>query len=183
VFQVTGYAPALPLVLREKGMAWRFGDVETGYLSAARRAPRTPFVRRVGGAILEQVGATLEAADRALAQLWTSRGEAIVKRSDEAAYADAMMNAIDAARRAARGVVVVLSPSETVQQKVNRRALDARLAVHGGAPWLRVVDLDHDPQLASDRTLRIDDWNYASTGIALIANRIAPALLNLIPQS
>jgi hypothetical protein len=68
-------------------------------------------------------------------------------------------------------------------QSANRRSLDARLASFGGAPWLRVVDLGSNSRLAADRTLRIDDWNYSSSGIALIANEIASALLSLIENS
>ena len=81
-------------------------------------------------------------------------------------------------------MVVVVSPSETAGQAANRRAFEARLAAPpGDAPWLRVVDLRDDSRLAADLTLRIDDWNYASAGVALVASRIAPALLSLMPIS
>jgi hypothetical protein len=134
--------------------------------------------------LLEGVGATLDAADRRIARLLGRGGDSSVRGSDAAEYADAMMKAIDAGHRLARGVVVVLSPSETARQAANHRALDTRLAAPAGVPpWLRVVDLGGDSRLAADPTLRIDGWDYASAGIALVASRIAPALLSLIPPS
>ncbi len=184
VFQLTGYAPALPLVMREKGMVWRFGDVQSGYVpDAQRREPHTPIVRRAAGAALEAIGGTLEAADRRIARMIERRRDSATAPSESTDYADTMMTAIDAAHRAALGVVVVTSPTETAPQAANRRALDTRLASLGGAPWLRVVDLGSDPRLAADRALRIDDWNYSSSGITVIASEIASALLSLIAKS
>ena len=46
VFELTGYAPALPLVLREKGMVWRYGDVKRDKVADAARGRIDP---RVGG--------------------------------------------------------------------------------------------------------------------------------------
>jgi hypothetical protein len=185
VFQLTGYAPALPLAFREKGMVWRFGDVQSGYVPPElRRDGGTSFVRGTAGSLLESIGGTLGAADRGIAQLLARRGDWTVRNPNATEYVDAMMKAIDTAHRLARGVVVVLSPSETAEQAANARALNARLAAPAGAtPWLRVVDLGGDSRLAADPTLRIDGWNYASAGVALVANTIAPALLSLIPPS
>jgi hypothetical protein len=184
VFLLTGYAPALPMVAREKGMLWQFGDVRSGYVSAAeRRGPPVPFVRRTAGALLESIGHLLDAADRGLARLIGSAPGAEARPRDAIGYADNMMSAIDAAHRSARGVVVVLSPAETAPQQANRAALDARLASFSGATWLRIVDLGAEPGLASEPALRIDGWNYSSDGIARAANAIAPALLSLITAS
>lgn len=182
VFQLTGYAPALPLVLREKGMAWRFGDVKYGYGSrASDSAPPTSLLHRAAGRMLEWVGRRVEAADRALAGLLPAKGRDATSGGDQTAdYAAAMMTALAAAHQRARGVVLALSPAETVEQTRNRRALTARLQVEAGsAPWLRVVDLGTEPALR-DAALRVDGWNYGSDGLSLVANRIAPALLNLI---
>ncbi len=166
VYELTGYAPALPLVESEKGAILR----------------RRSGVTRAGGAMLEAAGDTLQALDR--------KAAAIVSLSpapaplDPSRYADAMMASIDAAHRRARGVVVVLSPAETAMQRANRAALGVRLgdaaAVNGS--WLRVVDLSGDPALSGDPDIRLDGWNYASAGVARVANVIAPALLELIPS-
>jgi hypothetical protein len=192
VFEMTGYAPALPLVLREKGLVWRYGDVERGYSrlegserehqpSAISRDIAVPLWRRAAGSTLASVAGTMGAADHAIArvQRFVNRDASARERS-AAPYDQAMMTAVEAAHRHARGVVVVVSPSETAEQVANLRALETRM--HTGlepAPWFRFVDLGSEAEL-SDPALRIDGWNYASAGIALVAGRIAPALLSLI---
>lgn len=184
VFLLTGYAPALPLVAREKGMLWQFGDVRSGYVSAAeRRGPTGPFVRRTAGTLLTSIGDVLDAADRGLARLVRNAGDPAAPMRDVSGYAAEMMNAIDAAHRSAQGVVVVLSPAETARQQANRAGLDTRLAALAGAPWLRIVDLGAERALVSDPSMRLDSWNYSSSGIARVANLIAPALLSLISHA
>jgi len=182
IFQLTGYAPALPLVAREKGMLWQFGDVRNGYLTASERTgPPMPFLRKTAGAILESVGNALDAADAGLARALGNSAESAAVPHDPDSYADGMMNAIEFARRSARGVVVVLSPAETADQHANRAALAVRMAALGAPPWLRLVDLGGRPELVSDPMMRIDGWNYSSSGIALVANTVAPAILSLLP--
>ncbi len=205
VFALTGYAPALPLVLREKGMVWRLGDVQRGYASAESQRKAGTFVLwRAAGSTLEAVADTLSAADRAVLAMLPPRGvrlqpdrsvrsvrlqadrpeRSVRLQADPVGYADLMMAAIDMAHRHARGVVVVVSPAETGEQAGNLRALKARLdGTLGSAPWLRFVDLGGEAALSVDGELRLDGWNYASAGIALVANRIAPALLSLIAKS
>src|SRR5262245_5150326 len=151
IFELTGYAPALPLVSREKGMAWRFGNVQSGYARAAYPRDASPSLpRRTAGALLEHVGETLDRADRGLADTVGRASAAASLARDADGYADDVMRAIDAARRAARGVVVVLSPAETPQQTATRRALDMGLASVVRADWLRLVDLGAEPRLVTD---------------------------------
>jgi hypothetical protein len=185
VFELTGYAPALPLVFREKGMIWRFGDIQSGYSRPEHQGNgAVSFARREAGLMLEGAGATLDAVDRSMARL-LRRGSADGGGSDALGYADEMMAAIAAAHNRARGVVLVLSPAERPTQLANRRALDGRMQLRTDAAtaWLRVVDLGQDEGLATERALRLDGWNYATAGIALAASRIAPALLSLIAST
>jgi hypothetical protein len=183
VFALTGYAPALPLVLREKGMVWRYDDVKAGYL----RDPSSRTgddgagspVRRAAGSTLEWAGARLGAADRFIAR---TMGRHDVEPGDAASltHGEAMSAAIAAAHRHARGVVVAVSPAETAEQQRNLTALTRQIDNEpGAAAWFRFVDLGAEPALY-DEALRVDGWNYASAGIALVANRIAPALLSLM---
>jgi hypothetical protein len=118
VFALTGYAPALPLVLREKGLVWRLGDVKRGYagVDSPPDSARSPL-RRAAGSTLEAVAGGLGAADRIAAR-------AVVTRARRSApYADAMAAAIDAAHRHAKGVVVAVSPSDRGEQAENLRVL------------------------------------------------------------
>jgi hypothetical protein len=182
VFDLTGYAPALPLVLREKGMLWRFGDVTRGYVSASSQPGQsTSLLRRAAGWALQTVAGGAGAADRLAARLVRSGDRDAGSRDlDPIAYAGAMMTAVNVAHRHARGVVVVASPSETDEQSRNVRALGLRLDREiGSAPWLRFVDLDAEADLHGD-SLRLDGWNYGGAGISLVAKDIAVAVLGLI---
>jgi hypothetical protein len=179
IYQLTGYAPALPLVLREKGMAWRVGDVERGYGAAGPNRDSTPSVfRRAAGTALQSVGRTLAAADQAIAsQVSRSR----TSSHHQVGYADAMIAAIESAHRHAHGVVVVLSPPETAKQAANLLAVQTALEARtGSTPWLRRVNLGDDAGLSGDRGLRLDGWNYSSAGVAEVAKAIVPALVSLI---
>jgi hypothetical protein len=178
IYQLTGYAPALPLVFREKGMAWRFGNVRRGYASAMSDPDsNAPLAQRIAGSALQATGQTLGRADQALSSL-VSRSQPSERRT---AYVDAMMEAIESAHRQARGVVVVTSTLETVEQGVNWPALQARLdRLSGSESWLRRVNLAEDAGLSSDAGWRLDGWNYSSAGVASVAARIVPALLSLM---
>jgi len=173
VFELTGYAPTLPLMFHEKGMAWRFGTVSRGY-EAAPLANGSGW-RQAGGTALQAGGAFLLGLDRAA-------GHAIggaTKPVDETppAYTTQIVAAIAAAHARARGVVLVLSPAESGVQAARRGALLARL--DSTASWLRVVDLEPHRELR-DPEMRIDGWNYGSAGITRTAQLIAPAFLDLI---
>jgi hypothetical protein len=184
VFALTGYTPVLPLVLREKGMVWRFSDVKRGYASAeSQRAARASAVRRAAGRTLEAVADGLGGADRVMARMLRSRNrDASPRDASAVTYADAMMTAIEAAHRRARGVVVAVSPSETPEQVANARALEIQLQkALASAAWLRFVDLSTETALYDD-ALRVDGWNYGGTATALVAERIAPAVLSLMAK-
>ena len=178
VFALTGYAPALPLVLREKGAVWRHGDLRRAY--GESKKGYAPFFRRAAGTTLEWSGAALEAVDRALADALPSSRYGDATAGPAQGYADAMVTAIDAAHRYARGVVVAVGPADTDEQARNLRDLRLRLdRDEVRRAWLRFVDLDRVPDL-HDSSLRLDGWNLGSAGTALVANTIAPALLGFI---
>ncbi|MGH9142554.1 MAG: hypothetical protein ACRD2I_15595 [Vicinamibacterales bacterium] len=181
IYQLTGYAPALPLVLREKGMILRRGDVRLGYMPAmSGHTADRPLVDRAAGATLEAVGQTLAAADLELSSLVSRHLEA-PSSTGPGTYVDAMMAAIDSGHRHARGVVVVTSPPEAAEQAANQSALQNRLIrFTNSASWLRRVNLADDAGLSSDPGLRLDGWNYSSAGVVAVAHRIAPALVSLI---
>jgi hypothetical protein len=174
VFALTGYSPALPLVLREKGMRWRFGTVGRGY-EATPAEPRSVGVRQAGGVAVQAVGALLFGLDRAAGRAIDGRTPA----GNEApqAYVAQMTAALAAAHAQARGVVMVLSPADSEAQAARRRALLASLG--NGAPWLRVVDLERRPELR-EPAMRLDGWNYSSAAVELTAELIAPALLDVM---
>ena len=156
IFMATGYRPILPLVLHEKGAI---------------------VGSRMIGVPLECVGSALATLDR-----WLARGAgtaAAASATSPDAYADAMIAAIDAAHRHARGVVVALAPIDTEPQRRNFDVLSARLAARGKAPWLRIVDLSEHADLY-DPQLRLDGFSFGASASSLAAQAIAPAFLDLL---
>jgi hypothetical protein len=170
IFDATGYAPALPLVLREKGLRWEFGDVARGYGDRSRTNGEPRVSTRMAGRLLSGVGAAMQRADdRRLDRPALSAAE----------YSTTLMRALDAAHAQARGVVLALSPAETPVQREARAALLAALGARAGSiGWLRVVDFDGDTRLV-DPASRVDGWNYGGAAITIVAERLAAALLSL----
>lgn len=180
VFARIGYWPALPLVLREKGMAWRFGSVRLGYRPGERTvsAAQRPWTSRAAGALLERAGEGLSALDGAMTHARPRRSGT----GDPDVYANQMLQAVDAALQHARGVVVVVSPAESAAQSANLAALLPRMKRRLAATrQLRFVDLAGVPAL-TDTSQRLDDWNYGGDGIMAEAVAITPAVLELIGQ-
>lgn len=159
VFALTGYQPMLPLVMYEKG---------------------TVMTARPVGVALEGLGGALAAADRSLARVVGVRSEIPASASSPDAYAAAMMGAIDAAHRQAKGVVVALAPIDTAAQRRNWDALNQRLKDKHDAPWLRVVNLSDEADLY-DPSLRLDGFSFGANATSVASKAIAPAFLDLIP--
>jgi hypothetical protein len=175
LFARTGYWPALPVALQEKGMLWRFGSVRAGYDQQAASASSPGAVRRAAGAGLQFAGDLLSSADRLMART------PVPHRADNPErYATQLMQAVDQALTQARGVVVAVSPVESALQATNASAvlpqLESRAAT---ARQLRIVNLAQEPLLL-DTSQRFDDWNYGGDAIAAAAKRIAPAVIDLI---
>ena len=175
LFARTGYWPALPIVLQEKGMLWRFGSVRAGYERRDSPAPTPGWASRAAGAVLEQAGEALSAIDRVAAR------PALPHRAgDPDQYATDMMRVVDVALATSRGVVVAVSPAEVPFQVSNAAALLPRLKARSATTTrLRLVDLTDEPILL-DASQRLDGWNVSGDAIGAVAKRIAPALIDLI---
>jgi hypothetical protein len=147
--------------------------VRAGYAAGASSA--SGILRRAAGNGVQLAGRVLSRVDRATAR------SPVPHRADNAErYATELMQAVDAALARARGVVVALSPAESPLQSGNAAAVMSRLNARAAtAKTLRVVDLSDVPLLL-DASQRLDDWNYGGDAIAAVANRIAPAVIDLI---
>jgi len=174
LFARTGYWPALPVALKEKGMLWRFGSVRAGYERPAG-ASTTGVFRRTAGASLQLAGDALSNVDGLIAATPQPH------RADNAdRYATQLLDAVDLATTSARGVVVAVSPPESPLQSANAAAVLPRLKARAAStPTLRLVNLAGEPLLL-DPSQRLDGWNYGGDAIAAAAKRIAPAVIDLI---
>jgi hypothetical protein len=168
VFALSGYAPALPLALEEKGMALRYGSVRAGYGDAVVREPgRT---RRTVGRVLIATGRTIRRVDESLPP---------VPPGD---YVDGMVSAVNAARRIARGVIVAVGPAETERERQHLTALHSRLAaVLDRDRAIRLIDLTSAQALHAPG-LFLDGYNYSAEGRARVAAAITPSVLELIDR-
>jgi hypothetical protein len=161
IFSATGYAPALPLVLIEKGMSLSYGSVEAGYDPRLRR--ETSWLSHAVGRFLQAVGSSLVAVDR------------VPATRPEGQYADMILNAVITARGLGARVAVAVGPALTEAQRLNRDAVSARLAAAADESVV-LVDLTAVAGLAgADKTL--DGYNYSGEGRVLVAEAITPALL------
>ncbi len=173
IFARTGYWPALPVVLQEKGMRLRYGNVGAGYEGG--RASNSGTLARAAGVALQFAGQTLSTADRLIAA-----PPARHRIDSPALYATEFMHAVDVALSKARGVVVAISPVESPLQASNGAALFPLLTARAAeTKRLRVVNLAEERMLF-DRSQRLDDWNYGGNAIAAVAKRIAPPIIELI---
>jgi hypothetical protein len=174
-FALTGYWPALPVALQEKGMLWRFGSVRAGYVTQLRPAPPSGLLYRAAGAGLQLAGRALSGVDGLFAHA------AVAHRADDSErYAMQLMAVVDAALARSRGVVVAVSPAELPLQASTARSVLPRLEARvSTAKRLRLVNLAEEPMLL-DASQRFDDWNYGGDAIAAAAKRIAPAVIDLI---
>jgi hypothetical protein len=162
----TRYRPALPLVLEEKGMVWRYGSVMRGYDDSAHGAqPALPLA--LPGALLQAIGRGLRSIDEQ-----TSPG-----RDD---YVSAMSETLRIARAQAHAVVVAVGPATTAAQRERVAALQSHLA-HLSDDAVTLVDLTSIAALHTSR-VTLDGYNYNGDGRVLVADAITPPVLAWIQR-
>jgi hypothetical protein len=150
VFALFGYAPILPLVLEEKGA-----------LAHSR--------------VLSAIGRALAAADHGLSSLVGRTSPGV-----SASYADALEADVRAGLRAGAAVVLVLPPYRRADARAHHEGVAARVAtVFGWDRHVRYLDLGDHSDLY-DATLRLNDFDFASAGIARMAQAIAPPVTQLV---
>lgn len=154
-----GYTPILPLVLEEKGMAWRFGSVAAGYAGG----PSTPgWPRRIAGGLLQGIGSSLRSL------------ESPAVPAEPQSYAASMLAAVDLALTAARVLVVVDPPADARTQK-NLAELTEAITRRSDS---RVSLLTLAGVGAPDTLL--DGYSYNALGRSRIATAIRVELLELL---
>jgi hypothetical protein len=169
VFALSGYSPALPLVLEEKGMALRYGSVRAGYGDGVVQSQGP--VRRAAGRVLMGIGYAARRVDESLPPVPAGN------------YVDGMIAAVETARRLARGVIVAVGPAETEQDREHLRTLQSRLAASLASDRaIRLIDLTSAPDV-HDPELLLDGYDYGAEGRTRVAAAISPTLLELIDMN
>jgi lysophospholipase L1-like esterase len=183
VFRLTGYLPALPLVLKEKAMALRFGNVEAAY-KTKDGAPvfRPGLARQTSAAALEAAAAVSSAMGRQLARLSTQEGPSREQGIAGCAapwshYCDAVYAAAEFGASRGRRVLVVAQPrlkNEAADRHAGQQhALDELAGrVLTRNPNVRYVDLSAAVDL-SDPEMSFDGMHLNPKGNEVVAGALA----------
>ena len=152
-----GYTPILPLVLEEKGMAWRYGSVARGY---AGEPPTAGWPRRMAGASLQWVGSSLRVLDSEIAP----------SAPDD--YAKSILAAADAALSVVPQVLVVADPPADTRTRNNLVGLQEAMARRADSRISLLVLSD----VGGPETL-LDGYSYNAVGRSRVEMAIRSELL------
>lgn len=187
IFRLTGYFPILPIVLREKAMALRYG----GGLEAAYRGKRTVFrpdlVRRMTAGALETTAEISRALERQLGRLVDQEMELTPSASSGCGepwrhYCQSVFATVEAARNRGRRVLVVTQPYISDAHLKQQRALVAMLKERfGDDPDVRHVNLGRAIDL-SDRSLAYDGMHLTPAGNDRIAEGLVESVLEALRE-
>jgi hypothetical protein len=155
-----GYTPVLPLVLEEKGMAWRYGSVARGY---AGEPPTTAWPKRMAGFTLQWIGSSLKSV------------ESTTVSREPADYAAAIFAAADVALARATRVMVVVDPPVDGSTRNNLIALQQALALRGesGLSLLMLSDVGQPDTL-------LDGYSYNAVGRSRVAQAMRVEVRKLV---
>jgi hypothetical protein len=154
----SGYTPILPLVLEEKGMAWRFGSV-----TASPVVPRGNVVKRASGAVLQRLGWTLR---------WI---ESPPLPAVPSSHTSSTLAAIDAALIRASRVLIVVDPANDRETRDNLIALETAIRERADRRLTLLLLSD----VGTPDTL-VDGYSYNGLGRARVATAIRGVLRDLL---
>ena len=155
LFQVFGYAPMLPLVLREKAAV--AGIPLLSALGAGAEAADDLFGRRLRGSTREPRGTMLEASS----------------------YDQALESAVGAALAANASVVLVLPLYASQEDRLDHERIWAQVAAQFDARRVRIVDLGDEADMY-EPDLRLNGFDFSTGGHTKASEHVAPAALALI---
>lgn len=187
IFRWTGYMPILPLVLREKSMAIRYG----GELEKAYRGEKTlfkpSFAQSTTASVMSALATSLSAGDRgANSEGVEADPQALIDGAScgerWAHYCGGMYAAVKYALDHQKQVLLVRQPwlfDRLAQHKDQQEHLWAFLkARFPGNPRLHFADLSEAVDVR-DETLCFDRMHLNAAGNQIIADALTPAVVSL----
>jgi hypothetical protein len=154
-FAAFGYAPILPLVLREKASL-------------------------IGTPALSALGSGAEAADHLVGRwLRLSTDDPVRAMLDPVAYVDALESAIRTALNTNASVVLVLPLDASDQDRADHERIWARVSADFDARRVRIVDLGDEADMY-EPDLRLNPFDFSVGGHRRASEHVAPAVLTLI---
>lgn len=188
IFRLTGYYPILPLILQEKFLALKYGNVEDGYRASAGGNQKPVFrpnlAQRSTVSVLEAAIKVNQAVERQLQQL-SKEPTAQALSMDVGCgqwnhYCASLFRAVEYALGRGRWAVVVTEPyvgeGHVEQQRVMAQRLQARFGAH---PKLRYLNLGTAVDL-KDPSLCYDGLHLTVQGNERIAEALVSPMLDLL---
>lgn len=192
MFRMTGYLPILPIILREKAMALRYG----GNLEAAYRHQATVFRPRLAqqatASALETAAHISQSLGRQLGHLskrsepgsdtaWADVGEGTADCAPPwGFYCQSVSAAVERALERGVAVIVATQPYISDDHVDQQQALAGMLRTRFGAqPGFRYVNLGWTVPL-SDPALAYDGMHLSSAGNGRIAEALAGPVAELL---
>lgn len=188
VFRATGYFPILPLFLKEKAFALRFGSVGAAYQTAngeKKTVFRPGLANRTSAAALSAAAAVTSSLGEQLDRLAAAPIDLSAAGNAECAspwmhYCRAVSAAADYAVAQGKAVLVVLQPSlKTNDNDRASRHAEQELALarmvterYAREPRVRLVDLSSAVDLANQE-LAFDGMHLNAAGNTIIATALA----------
>jgi lysophospholipase L1-like esterase len=186
VFRTTGYFPILPLFLREKAFALRFGSVGAAYDAARDGEKKTVFrpglANRTSAAALSAAAAVTSSLGEQLNRLAAAPVDPANTGNSECAspwshYCRAVADAVEYAVARGKTVFVVLQP--LLKNDRSDRHAEQELALAGMVRKrfgyqlrVRLLDLSNAVDL-SNTELAFDGMHLNAAGNTIIANALA----------
>jgi lysophospholipase L1-like esterase len=194
VFRLTGYFPILPLALKEKALALRFGgDLNAAYVASREGVPATTVFRpnvaeRGSAAAMEAASAVSESLSRQLERLATEpQNRPATDSVSEGGcaypwmhYCDSIFRAASYALSAGKQVAIVSQPLKVEKEGQRHQLQQQALADMVARKWSGNPNVIHvDLRDAVDLTniaLAFDGMHLNSEGNAVIARRLVAPL-------
>lgn len=186
VFRLTGYYPILPLILNEKLMAMKYGNVEDGYRAVYGNQKvvfKPNLARQSTVSVLEAAVNLNQAMEQQLQRLSTESHE-LAEAEDVGCgrwshYCASLFRAVDYTLRRGRKALVVTEPylgeGHIEQQRVMVQMLQRRF---GSNPGLRYINLGGAVDL-KDPALCYDGMHLTGPGNERIAAALADPVLDV----
>lgn len=194
VFRLTGYYPILPLVLSERAMLFRYGDLETAYQAKRGQMPKTVFrpglAQRSVATALETANSVGESLGKQIGKLSTEVPRQVDGRTEAgcaspwAMFCQSVYRAIQHALARGQSVAVGSQPlaidGALPDHLSQQTALKDMLARHfSGNPRVIHADLLNAVNL-HDANLTFDDMHLTVPGNAVVAEQLSAMLQPLV---
>jgi hypothetical protein len=197
VFRSTGYLPIFPIVFKEKAASMLAGgDPGALYRSSGRTVFHPTLTTRGAAGVLRTAGEVGQSLEEQLGRIHPDTAPRAVQVDDATGckypwrqYCTSVAKAIDLALSRRHQVMFVTQPYENAGQGLRERHMEQQreaagmiARTYGREPRVRYVNLGDAADL-NDAHLSFDHMHLTAAGNAIIAERLAPPVLDMATQA